>query len=277
MDTNAKLLTIGQFAALHGINKKTLMWYDEIGLFKPALIHPENGYRYYNYHQSALLETILMLRELDVPVSEIQTFIAHRSAETLQKLLDKNILLLDKKIAHMQAMRKNLSTRRQHIEHLLHMDLSEIRRIKKDASCLVTVPIDKQTSYDEQVEMILEETQKYQLRRLHDASYGTMISVKSLLEKQFEDYSSLFIEVPFPIQSEGLHMQPAGDYLQAFYQGDWNQMSSKYEEIFSYATDHNLQLSGYSYEMIINDNVTESMKEYIVQIEIPVCSDRILL
>lgn len=277
MDTNAKLLTIGQFAALHGINKKTLMWYDEIGLFKPALIHPENGYRYYNYHQSALLETILMLRELDVPVSEIQTFIAHRSAETLQKLLDKNILLLDKKIAHMQAMRKNLSTRRQHIEHLLHMDLSEIRRIKKDASCLVTVPIDKQTSYDEQVEMILEETQKYQLRRLHDASYGTMISVKSLLEKQFEDCSSLFIEVPFPIQSEGLHMQPAGDYLQAFYQGDWNQMSAKYEEIFSYATDHNLQLSGYSYEMIINDNVTESMKEYIVQIEIPVCSDRILL
>lgn len=253
------------------------MWYDEIGLFKPALIHPENGYRYYNYHQSALLETILMLRELDVPVSEIQTFIAHRSAETLQKLLDKNILLLDKKIAHMQAMRKNLSTRRQHIEHLLHMDLSEIRRIKKDASCLVTVPIDKQTSYDEQVEMILEETQKYQLRRLHDASYGTMISVKSLLEKQFEDYSSLFIEVPFPIQSEGLHMQPAGDYLQAFYQGDWSQMSSKYEEIFSYATDHNLQLSGYSYEMIINDNVTESMEKYIVQIEIPVCSDRILL
>ena len=125
--------------------------------------------------------------------------------------------------------------------------------------------------------MILEETQKYQLRRLHDASYGTMISVKSLLEKQFEDYSSLFIEVPFPIQSEGLHMQPAGDYLQAFYQGDWNQMSSKYEEIFSYATDHNLQLSGYSYEMIINDNVTESMEEYIVQIEIPVCSDHILL
>ncbi|NBH61222.1 MerR family transcriptional regulator [Anaerotruncus sp. 80] len=277
MDTNAKLLTIGQFAALHGINKKTLMWYDEIGLFKPALIHPENGYRYYNYHQSALLETILMLRELDVPVSEIQTFIAHRSAETLQKLLDKNILLLDKKIAHMQAMRKNLSTRRQHIEHLLHMDLSEIRRIKKDASCLVTVPIDKQTSYDEQVEMILEETQKYQLRRLHDASYGTMISVKSLLEKQFEDYSSLFIEIPFPIQSEGLHMQPAGDYLQAFYQGDWNQMSAKYEEIFSYAKDHNLQLSGYSYEMIINDNVTESMENYIVQIEIPVCSDRILL
>ncbi len=28
MNKTDKLLTIGQFAALHGINKKTLMWYD---------------------------------------------------------------------------------------------------------------------------------------------------------------------------------------------------------------------------------------------------------
>lgn len=59
----AALFTIGQFAALHEINKKTLMWYDEIGLLKPACIK-ENGYRYYSYQQSAALETILMLREL---------------------------------------------------------------------------------------------------------------------------------------------------------------------------------------------------------------------
>ncbi len=38
MEQKEKLLTIGQFAAMHGINKKTLMWYDEIGLFAPAAI-----------------------------------------------------------------------------------------------------------------------------------------------------------------------------------------------------------------------------------------------
>ena len=32
-----RLFSIGQFAALHGVNKKTLMWYDEIGLFCPAV------------------------------------------------------------------------------------------------------------------------------------------------------------------------------------------------------------------------------------------------
>ena len=59
-----KLFTIGQFSAIHGVTKKTLMWYDEIGLLKPAVIG-ENGYRYYTYFQSPTLEIILMLRELN--------------------------------------------------------------------------------------------------------------------------------------------------------------------------------------------------------------------
>ena len=29
MNKKDKLLTIGQFAAMHGINKKTLMWYED--------------------------------------------------------------------------------------------------------------------------------------------------------------------------------------------------------------------------------------------------------
>ena len=91
MNEKSKLLTIGQFAALHGINKKTLMWYDEIGLFKPAAIDPQNGYRCYNYHQSPILETILLLRELDVSINEIQIFMKNRSVENMKCLLEEKI------------------------------------------------------------------------------------------------------------------------------------------------------------------------------------------
>ncbi len=91
MDEKGKLLTIGQFAALHGINKKTLMWYDEIGLFRPAAINSENGYRCYSYHQSSILETILLLRELDVSIGEIKGFMQNRSAESLRCLLDERL------------------------------------------------------------------------------------------------------------------------------------------------------------------------------------------
>ena len=82
-----RLFSIGQFAALHGVNKKTLMWYDEIGLFCPAVVK-ENGYRYYTYFQSATLEAILLLRELDVPVARIRSFLDDRSAQSLAALCD---------------------------------------------------------------------------------------------------------------------------------------------------------------------------------------------
>lgn len=44
-------LTIAQFAKLHNVNKRTLHYYDHIGLFSPAY-KGENGYRYYDYSQS---------------------------------------------------------------------------------------------------------------------------------------------------------------------------------------------------------------------------------
>ena len=99
------LFTIGQFAALHGINKKTLMWYDEIGLFQPAVISEENGYRYYNYYQSSVLETILMLRDMKVPLADIKSFIKNRSAESMEILLKERIKELNTAIASMKAVR----------------------------------------------------------------------------------------------------------------------------------------------------------------------------
>lgn len=274
MDEKNKLLTIGQFAALHGINKKTLMWYDEIGLFQPAVVHSENGYRYYSYYQSSILETILLLRELNVSVNEIQAFMKNHSAASLEQLLDEKIQDVEREILHLKAVRKTLENHRQNMLTLLTMDLTEISVVEKKECCLVTVDIDETVSFDKQVEMITAETKKHQLRRLHDASYGTMISVKSLYSGNFDDYSKLFIEIPYPIRKTGLHIQPRGKYVRAFYKGPWDDISLYYQKIFSYAEQQNFILSGYSYEMIINENVINQIEDSIVQIEIPIKSEQ---
>ncbi len=270
MDDENKLLTIGQFAALHGINKKTLMWYDEIGLFKPAAINPENGYRCYNYHQSPILETILLLRELDVSIPEIQNFMKNRSAQNLKYLLDEKIAELDLQILHLQAIRKTLSSHRQDMDTLLNMDLSEICIVKKEERCLVTVDIDKDITFEREVELITAETARYQLGRLHDASYGSMIPVASLLKGNFDDYTKLFIEIPQLGKKSGLHIQPKGNYLRAFHKGGWNQLPLRYQEILTFAHSNGLALSGYSYEKGINETVIDRVEDYIIQIEIPI-------
>ena len=270
MNGKNKLLTIGQFARMHGINKKTLMWYDEIGLFKPAVVNPENGYRCYNYHQSPILETILLLRDLDVSIEEIQAFIKNRSAASLKQLLDEKISELDHRITHLKAVRKTLYRHRQNMETLLTIDLSEISIIEKEERCLVTVDITEKTSFEEEVEMITAETEKYRLGRLHDASYGSMIPVASLQDGSFGAYSKLFIEIPFLAYQDGLHRAPGGRYLRAFHQGDWEGLPGKYQEILGYAREHSLELFGFSYEMGINEDVIDRMEDYITQIEIPI-------
>lgn len=275
MNKQDKLLTIGQFAALHGINKKTLMWYDETGLFKPAVINPENGYRCYTYRQSPILETILLLRELDVSINEIRQFMENRSAGNMKCLLDEKIAELDQNILHLQAIRKTLCNHRQNMETLLHMDLGEISIVDKEEHCLVTVDIDKDVTFEKEVEMITAETARYRLGRLHDASYGSMIPVGSLRDGSFDNYTKLFIEIPKQIpflpQKKGLHLQPKGKYLRAFHKGSWDLLPLRYRQILDYADSRGLALSGFSYEKGINETVIDRMEDYIIQIEIPVC------
>ena len=50
-----QLLTIGQMARLNHVSEQTLRLYDNIGLFSPSH-RGENGYRYYDIKQSAVLD-----------------------------------------------------------------------------------------------------------------------------------------------------------------------------------------------------------------------------
>ncbi len=263
------LFTIGQFADLHEINKKTLMWYDEIGLLKPACTK-ENGYRYYSYQQSAALETILMLRELNVSLAEIKLFMEHRTMDSFNCLLRDKIAELSRTISHLKSMRKILSGHQRKIEMLRSLDISAISLVRQQSCRLVSVDVSADTSFEKEVGRVIAETKKYQLHRLHDASYGSMIPVENLLQGKFDEYTALYIEMPYPISEKGLHLRPAGTYIRAFCKGSWDNISDKYKEILAYADKQGLSLYGFAYETGINELVIDSMDEYITQIEIPV-------
>lgn len=265
-----KLFTIGQFAKLHEINKKTLMWYDEIGILKPAVIK-ENGYRYYSFQQSSILETILMLRELNVSISEIQDFMQNRSASSLETLLENKVRELDDTISHLRSLRAIMNEKRWNMSTIRNLDISEFSIVEKpETHYLVTVPISHDTPFEQEIELVVTETKKYQLRRLHDASYGAILPVENLYCGNLNGYSALYIELPFPTHRKGLHVQPKGKYLRAFCKGDWNNLPGRYTEILAYAKENNLQFCGSAYEKGINELVIDTLDDYITQIEIPI-------
>ena len=59
-----------EFAKLCGVDKRTLFYYDDIGLLKPAAVR-ENGYREYSELQLSRMEDIKLMQAADMTLKEI--------------------------------------------------------------------------------------------------------------------------------------------------------------------------------------------------------------
>jgi len=88
------MLKIGEFSRLAQVSVKTLRYYDELGLLRPAWVDRFTGYRYYTLDQLTRLNRVLALRELgfslvqvaqllreDLPASELQRLMRLRQAD----------------------------------------------------------------------------------------------------------------------------------------------------------------------------------------------------
>jgi DNA-binding transcriptional MerR regulator len=72
----AALYRIGEFSNLSGVSAKTLRFYDEIGLFRPASVDARTGYRQYRPQQLEELASILALKGLGVPLTTVRSLLS---------------------------------------------------------------------------------------------------------------------------------------------------------------------------------------------------------
>ena len=87
MDDEFLKLSVSQFAELHGVNKRTLHYYDKVGIFVPAF-KESNHYRYYSHTQSIAFENIRMLRELNMSIDEIKQYLANPGIDAFMQIAD---------------------------------------------------------------------------------------------------------------------------------------------------------------------------------------------
>lgn len=69
------MLTIGEFSRMTQLSVRTLRRYHEGGLLDPAVVDESTGYRYYAVEQIPTAQVIHRLRELDVPLGEVQRIV----------------------------------------------------------------------------------------------------------------------------------------------------------------------------------------------------------
>ena len=77
--------SIKKIADLAGVTTRTLRYYDEIGLLKPAGVG-ENSYRYYDQGNLMRLQQILFFRELNMPLDDIMLIMSQPDFNLIEAL-----------------------------------------------------------------------------------------------------------------------------------------------------------------------------------------------
>ncbi|WP_062235598.1 MerR family transcriptional regulator [Fictibacillus sp. FJAT-27399] len=88
--------TVQKLGRLAGISTRTLRYYDEIGILKPARIN-SSGYRIYGQPEVDRLQQILFYRELGLSLEKIKEIMTDPSFNGTEALKEHREKLLDKK------------------------------------------------------------------------------------------------------------------------------------------------------------------------------------
>ena len=112
------LLQIGEFAKRADTNLRTLRYYEELGLIKPAR-RSSGRFRYYSPDQLKRIESIKRLQGLGLSLKEVQEVMAPTESEMtdaldqIQNGLDRQIELVSRRLESLQGELDELRAARQ--------------------------------------------------------------------------------------------------------------------------------------------------------------------
>lgn len=205
------LYTIKQAAEKVNMTSETLRHYDRIDLVKPCHKDEETGYRYYSEQELVQLQTIELLKTMDLTLMEIKDILQQNELPKIIALLKQAEKKADEKIAHLQYAKTRIKRAYTDYEKKLNnVDSQNVEFFVKHLSERVIMISDK-----------LEYPTTKNLWNYHDNFYK---QIEEALQPQFlfEDMAGIFTTSEktrlFAVCSkypsiEGLTVLPEGKYL----------------------------------------------------------------
>ena len=97
------MLAIGEFSRVTHLSIRTLRRYHDAGLLEPDVVDPSSGYRYYSGDQIPIAQVIHRLRQLDVPLSDVQRILRSPDPEQRAALVAQHVERLESELARTRA------------------------------------------------------------------------------------------------------------------------------------------------------------------------------
>lgn len=264
-----RLYKIGMFAGMNHVTVKTLRYYDEQGILKPAHVEEENGYRYYLATQIADLHQIMALRDIGFTIEEIKVLLQGESDKRIlnrkrQQILEE-ISILTSKLAKIESYMNDGE-----------VDLSAPVRIKSLPKVICATMQIKLKGFDELFYYMPQ--MGAEMERLGCVCSEPDYCFTHYLEPGYKD-EDILVEICEAVtekkqDSEVVKFVLYEEVKEAaciFHKGSYNSLPKSYTRLLRFIEENGYEISGNIRESYI-DGVwnKETEAEWLTEIQIPV-------
>lgn len=263
-------LSISEFSRMTGIPRKTLIYYDKIGLVKPALIQ-ENGYRRYTAQQANTVSVIQGLRLLNMPLEEIRRYLDERTPASSLELFKRQATQIQEQIDRLEQIHAMLECRIR--TTMLGINLNErgvMLLHQKAAPIVKSKAIEGYGHYSitDKWDDVFQQLTQYGVA--WGAPVGMIIPLNSFLARRFDGITChYYIECPDCAQT--FEQRPAGLYAIIRDYANYGEAKPIYGRLLDFITEQHMRPCSDAYEHYLLDEVCcRDPKQYLVQIAVRV-------
>lgn len=262
-------LTISEFSKISEVSRKTLIFYDNTGLFSPEYTG-ENGYRYYSHEQIYMISVINILKELGMPLNKIKIYMQTPSPSEAVWLLENQEHILSQKIEHLRRIQDMLISKKEKLKEGIQSDISEVELLHRERK-----PLFISDAFDmEKAEISDDIWLNFYLKcKENQIAFGYpegfLVKKDNVLSGRTSTANHIICHVGN--QTYANSFMPEGTYLTGRGQGSFDDTQPVYRKLLQYTKEHGLTITGNAYEERLIDEVGAFDKEQqIIQVNIPV-------
>lgn len=269
-----KRFTIGEMAKMHRIPQSTLRYYDEKGIFQPAVVDPNTQYRYYTIDQFSMLDTIKFLRHLNIPLKDIKRYIDERTPALALNILEHQQKLMLQKQQEISYILAKMDHKVNLIKEALHTETKVVSFKQLPNRKITALPVAPNATEDmfEYYIHSLQTNLPLLDVSLFSGDIGVTVPKEALLNQEFQAYGKVFILLDYmPIETQ-LETIDAGTYACAYHHGPYEETGKTYTFMLQEIESRGYEVCGDAVELALVDwSVTDDPLKQVTEMQIPVC------
>ncbi len=268
------MFKIGEFSRLSQVPVKTLRYYDEIHLLKPAKVDEFTGYRYYSAEQLYRLNRILALKDLGLSLAQIGELLdGDLPVEQMRGMLRIKQAEVKGRVEEEQARLARVEWRLKQMEQEGIMSTQEVL-IKNVPALKVASVRDVIPTYGD-ISQLYGELFKYVGRRRARPS-GPALSI--YYDEGYRE-TDIDVEAAVPVSKD----LPDGDRVKVrelpaveemaciVHRGSYDSMGEPYQRLLTWIEDNGYRICGPNREVYIKGpGLLTKPSKYVTELQIPV-------